>query len=226
MSLSYVVENSTDGMTLLSNRSTGGQIIAQGFDPQVHEYKVDVDSPTVTVYATLTSTDSSYVEGYGPRTVNLKYGLNTILIKIRNSEGKIRTYTIIANRTDDRSADNTLNSISLSTGEINFNSNVSEYKVIVPTDTNAVNIVAKTSSNLSKFVSGYEPGSFLLTDDTSVKMIKVESQTGSVRTYVLTFIKKGTETISDSSLQLSGLTIPGINIPFESSIKPKSSCFQ
>ena len=72
-----------------------------GFNPFNMEYKLEVSSPTLSVYATLTSTDSSYVKGYEPRTVNLSYGVNTILIKIQNKEGKIRTYTILATRTDD-----------------------------------------------------------------------------------------------------------------------------
>ena len=36
--------------------------------------------------------------------LNFKYGINTILIKIQNNEGKIRTYTILVTRKDDRTS--------------------------------------------------------------------------------------------------------------------------
>lgn len=210
--------NSSNYVRLANNLSKDSNVLADGFNPFDMEYKLEVESPTITVYATLTSTDSSYVEGYEPRTVNLKYGINTILIKIRNNEGKIRTYTILVTRSDDRNSDNTLNSISIDKGKIDFNSNVTDYKIEIPSNTENVNVNSVISSDKAKYVSGYEPGNVIITGDTTVKLIKVISQTGSTRTYVLTFIKEGTDYIEKESVQLADLVIPGINIPFESNV--------
>ena len=214
--VSYITSNSN--YAFLSNSISEKTLISKGFDQFTSEYKIDVDGPTLSVYATKTSDDASFVPGYGPRNVNLKYGTNTILIKIQDKEGKIRTYTIIANRTDDRSSDNTLNDISLSVGKIDFNSNVTEYKIEIPKSTTQVNVDSVISSELSSYVEGYEPGVVVITGDTTVKLIKVESQTGSTRTYVLSFVKENTDVITKESLQLSGLTIPGVYVPFESSV--------
>ena len=203
---------------LSNNIGIDSEVLADGFNPFDMEYKLEVSGPTVTVFATLTSTDSKFVDGYEPRTVNLNYGVNTVLIKIQNNEGIIRTYTILVTRNDERSSDNTLNDISLSAGKITFNSNVTDYKVIIPKDTNSVNVDAKISSNKASFVSGYEPGEVITKEDSTVKLIKVMSETGSVRTYVLTFIKKGTDKIIDTSIQLSDLVIPGVNIAFDSEV--------
>ena len=193
-------------------------ILADGFNPFDMEYKLEVSSPTITVYATLTSNDSKYVDGYEPRTVNLSYGINTILIKIQDKEGKTRTYTILVTRNDDRTSDNTLNNIEVGVGKINFNSNVTDYKIEIPKDTKKVNVNATISSDKAVYASEYEPGEVEITGDTTVKLIKVLSETGSSRTYVLTFVKEGTGIVSDESLQIKELYIKGVNLSFEKEI--------
>ena len=40
----------------------------------------------------------SFENGFGPRTINLNPGNNTIYIKVRNEIGNIKTYTININR--------------------------------------------------------------------------------------------------------------------------------
>ncbi len=204
---------------MLSNElDDDSNVIADAFNPFDTQYKLDVTSPTVSVYATLTSTDSNYVVGYEPRTVNLKYGMNTVLIKIQNKEGKIRTYTILVNRTDDRTSDNTLSDISVDVGKIDFNSNVTDYKIEIPKNTSSVNVNATIASDLASYVEGYEPGEVEIQNDTNVKLIKVKSQTGSTRTYVLTFVKEDSDVIEDKSLQIDDLVIPNLYVPFESNI--------
>ena len=136
--ISYSVSGINNMYTRLSN-----QKIADNFNPFDMEYELEVDTSTVTVFATLTSNDSKFVEGYGPRTVNLSYGVNTVLIKIQNKEGKIRTYTIIVTRKDSRNADNTLKEITLSEGKIDFNANVTKYKIEIPKNTESVVVSCK-----------------------------------------------------------------------------------
>lgn len=203
---------------LSNDLSKDSKVVADAFNPFDMEYKLEVSSPTVTVYATLTSTDSKYVDGYEPRTINLNYGINTVLIKIQNNEGITRTYTILVTRTDDRTSDNTLSDISLSVGNIDFNANVTDYKIEVPTSTESVDVSSIITSDKASYVSGYEPGVVDIIGDTTVKLIKVKSETGSTRTYVLTFIKEGTDEISEESLQLRDLVIPGVYIPFEDNV--------
>ena len=209
-------DNKTNEYVRLSNKLDN--MVADGFNPFVSEYKLEVDTPTITVYATLTSNDANFVPGYEPRTVNLSYGMNTILIKIKDKEGKERTYTILVTRKDDRNSDNTLNDIKLSTGKINFNANVTDYKIEIPENTTSVNVEATLNSDLSTYIEGYEPGTVTIAGNSTTKLIKVKSQTGSTRTYILMFVKKGTDIIEKESLQLSGISIPGVKIPFESNV--------
>lgn len=218
--VSYNYENIKDNkyVRLSNNLSKDSNALADGFNPFDMEYSLETSSPTISVYATLTSSDSKYVDGYEPRTVNLKYGINTILIKIQNNEGKVRKYTILVTRLDDRVSDNTLNNIEVSSGKIEFNSNVTDYKIEIAKNVNTVNVKSTISSDKASYVKGYEPGDVNIVGNTTVKLIKVKSETGSTRTYVLTFVKEGTDYIEDESLQLSDLVIPGVYVPFESSI--------
>ena len=201
-----------------NNLRKDSKLLSNAFNPYDMEYEIEVDSPTVTVYATLTSNDSNFVEGYAPRTVNLDYGLNTVLIKIQDKEGKIRTYTVLVTRKDNRTSDNTLRDIKLSVGELEFNSNVTDYKIEIPNNTTSVNVDSIITSDKASYVSGYEPGIVEIIGSTTVKLIKVKSETGSVRTYILTFVKKGTDIITDESLMIEYLSIPGVYIPFEENI--------
>lgn len=203
---------------LSNDLSKDSKVVADAFNPYDMEYKLEVDSPTVSVYATLTSTDSKYVDGFEPRTVNLNYGINTVLIKIQNKEGITRTYTILVTRTDSRISDNTLSDISLSVGKINFNANVTDYKIEIPKSTTSVEVNATIASDKASYVNGYEPENVLMVGNTTVKLIKVKSETGSTRTYVLTFVKEGTDTITKESLQIEDLVIPGVYMPFEEDI--------
>lgn len=199
---------------LLSNRLNTDSTLA-GFDSLSMGYEIDVNSSKISVYATLTSDDAKYVEGYEPRTVDLDYGRNTILIKIQSNSGKVRTYTIIANRTDDRVNNNLLSDLTVSKGKISFDPYVTNYDVEVGKNVKRVNINANLASDTSAFVTGFTPRKVDLNNDITTAIIKTISETGSTRSYVLTF-KKTLEDeggVDDSAL-LDTLFIRGTTLGF------------
>ncbi len=203
--------------SLLSNRLKNDKTLA-GFDSLSMGYKIEVNSDKISVFATLTSSDASYVEGYEPRTVNLDYGENKILIKIKNKEGKVRTYTIIAIRTDDRVSNNLLTDLTVSKGKIEFDPYVTDYDIEVPKNTKKVSINGTLASDTSSFVEGNEPREIELTEDITTAVLEVISESGITRSYVLTFIKKGAEEETSTSAYLDTLTIKGTAIDFNKEI--------
>lgn len=203
--------------SLLSNRLKNDKTLA-GFDSLSMGYKIEVNSDKISVFATLTSSDASYVEGYEPRTVNLDYGENKILIKIKNKEGKVRTYTIIAIRTDDRVSNNLLTDLTVSKGKIEFDPYVTDYDIEVPKNTKKVSINGTLASDTSSFVEGNEPREIELTEDITTAVLEVISESGITRSYVLTFIKKGAEEETSTSAYLDTLTIEGTAIDFNKEI--------
>ena len=205
------------GYSLLSNRLKNDTSLA-GFDALSMGYKIDVNSSKISVFATLTSDDASYVEGYEPRTVDLDYGENKILIKIKNKDGKVRTYTIIATRTDERVSNNLLSDLTVSKGKIEFDPYVTDYDISVPKNTKKVSINAMLASDTSSFVEGHEPREVELNDDITTQIIEVLSESGITRSYVLTFTKSGAEEDTTNSAYLDSLSIAGTAIDFNKEI--------
>ena len=198
---------------LLSNSliadSTGG------FDKLTTSYELSVTANKIALYATLTSSDASYVSGYEPRTIDLEYGRNVALIKIVNKEGKERCYTFIINRVDDRNNSNLLKNIKLSRGSIDFDPYTTNYDVKISRFTRKVSVNAELDSSTSTFIKGYEPREVEITENRQSVVLKVISETGSIRSYVITFIRNGEDKDNVNSTYLSSLTVPGTMLGFD-----------
>ena len=186
-----------------------------GFDKLTTSYEITTTSNKIALYATLTSDDAGYVEGFEPGTVYLDYGKNAVNIIILNKEGRQRIYTFIINRVDDRDNDSTLKSVKLSKGKIDFDPYVTNYDVEISKNTKKVSINADLNSEYAYFVEGYEPRTIDITEDKQSELIKVMSETESIRTYVFTFTKKGYVEEPTDSAYLSSLTIPGTQFAFD-----------
>ena len=198
---------------LLSNDLLADSI--GGFNRLSTSYELSVTSSKIAIYATLTSEDASYVSGFEPRTINLDYGRNVALIKIVNKDGKERCYSFIINRVDDRNNSNLLKNIKLSKGNIDFDSYTTNYDVKISKFTKKISVNAELESSTSKFVEGYEPREVEITEDTQSVVLKVISETGSIRSYVITFIKSGEYIENVNSTYLSSLTVPGTMLGFD-----------
>lgn len=220
----YAFSDVDDGITSsdyvrLSNKiNDDSKVLANGFNPFDTAYKVTTSSNKIAVYATLTSDDASFVNGYEPRTVDLNYGVNTILIKIQNKKGNIRTYTIIATREDDRDATNLLKILNVSEGKINFDPYKSDYVVSVGKNKDSVSINGELSSLNASYVDGFGPRKVSLKNESTTVAIKVKSETGSVRAYTITFVKSGEETSDSKEALLSSLSLSKAYIAFDKNV--------
>lgn len=186
-----------------------------GFDKLTTSYELSVTANKIALYATLTSSDAAYVSGFEPRTIDLDYGRNVALIKIVNKEGKERCYTFIINRVDDRNNSNLLKNVKLSRGSIDFDPYTTNYDVKISRFTKKVSVNAELDSSTSKFIKGYEPREVEITEDRQSVVLKVISETGSIRSYVITFIRNGEDKDNISSTYLSSLTVPGTMLGFD-----------
>lgn len=198
---------------LLSNSLIADSV--GGFDKLTTSYELSVNSNKIALYATLTSSDASYVSGYEPRTIDLEYGRNVALIKIVNKDGKERCYTFIINRVDDRNNSNLLKNIKLSRGSIDFDPYTTNYDVKISRFTKKVSVNAELDSSTSTFIKGYEPREVEITEDRQSVVLKVISEAGSIRSYVITFIRNGEDKDNINSTYLSSLTVPGTMLGFD-----------
>ena len=76
------------------------------FNKNTTNYNISVEDSVsfVKIVATLDDNKSSFVNGFGPRTVNLNYGNNKIEIKVQAENGSVKVYIINVNRKDSRSS--------------------------------------------------------------------------------------------------------------------------
>ena len=84
----------------LANLTVDKGTLSPAFSASTTFYKVELDKDVtqISVGAVLSSSTSKFVEGYGPRTVNLNPGVNAISIKVRSESGSLKVYTVNVSR--------------------------------------------------------------------------------------------------------------------------------
>lgn len=148
---------------------------------------VGANVSSIKVNATAAS-GSSLVSGYGSRTVKLNYGANKVQVKVKNSAGTTKTYTITVTRADNRSTVNTLSNLTVEGATLSptFSSSTKSYTVDVDNSVTAIAIDATLTDSKSSFVSGYGPSTVALEPGANKIYIKIKSETGVVNVYDIT----------------------------------------
>lgn len=214
------LENQRKASYKVMQLSKPADLMAFNFNPLKTFYEVSVTSGKISFYATLPK-GSSFVEGYEPKeNYPLEYGLNTVLIKVKDSHGIVRTYTVLVTRVDNRSGVNLLSNLSVSEGSIEFTPYQTEYTVKVGKNVDRVSINASLASATSSFVEGYGPREVTLEDGQIDAQIKVRSASGTERAYTI-HIYRNMDVPDQSgpnksgSTYLSSLSVVGANLVFD-----------
>lgn len=173
----------------LSKLSLDGASLSPTFKAGTYKYKATVASNVSKIKVSATAADGgTLVKNYGSRTVKLSYGSNSIKVKVKNSAGKVTTYTITVTRKDDRSTVNTLSNLTISSGTLSpaFSSDKTSYSVTVPNEVSSLTIDATLTDSKSKFASGFGPRSVSLKEGTNQVHIKVTNEKGVTKVYTIT----------------------------------------
>ena len=197
------------------------------FISNVTSYSVTYDTSvkSINVNAVLTDSNAYFVEGFGPRTVELHEGLNSIAIKVRSQSGKLLTYTINAVVHSDTQNEQVCNSdidslallkslriFNLSTDkkapELNFDPNVFSYSVNVPYEFLNVDVeaFAQTDGDIIK-IQNVD----ILQENIEAEItIDVTSREFSnvVKTYKI-LVTRQPEHVASSNAELSNVLIEG-----------------
>lgn len=165
----------------LKSLTIGGTSFA--FSPEKLDYNLTIDKESISINA-IKNNDKAIISGdIGNK--KLKYGMNTFKINVKSEKGTTKTYTLNIKRTDARSADNNLKSLSLSSGKINFKASTTTYNVTVDSDISKLTINATLSDSKASFVSGYEPRTVNLSNGNNKILIKVKNEREEVKTYTI-----------------------------------------
>ena len=196
---------------VLSSLSLSNGTLSPAFNPNTTTYTATIDSNSTTISAT-TSTSSSTITGIGTKT--LAYGLNKFEIKVTDKLNNTKVYTINITRTDNRSSDNTLKTLTVSNTSISFNGS-SNYYDNVENDVTSVTINA-TTSNSKATIAG--TGTKNLAVGLNTFTITVTAENGTTQTYTIKINRKSQNKSNNKSLStdnnLSSLSINGKKIDF------------
>lgn len=197
--------------TLKSLSISEGKI---SFKENTTSYKVSVakDISSIKVSAELKDSKASFVEGYGPRTVTLKDGSNSIVIKVKAENGSEKSYTINIEKEQSKSGVNTLKQLYLSSGVVELKPDTLEYEVKVPFVISELEIKAEPTDEKAK-VEGV--GKYTLEVGENKFEIKVTAENGDLKTYVILVTRKAeTNDVLDSNNKLKSLKVKGHELDF------------
>jgi len=213
------ITNLTDKKVTLSVKSTDNTlkdlkvdgITIDGFEKDVYEYELTLDSSmeTVDVVATLNEANATFVEEYGSREVNLEYGQNEVLIKAKSESGKIQVYKITIHREDNRNTNNNLKEVIINSGKIKLELSKNKVDYTVKTyklkeleiDAIPVDIKAEVEVKM--------PDEIVVGDN--VVVITVTSESGEEKLYTITF--ENSDTTIDTKIKT--LYIKGYDLDFD-----------
>ena len=192
--------------TLKELKVEGGEL---SFKPDIRVYTVDVpfEVDKTTFKSSLTDPKSTYVEGFGNRTVELLVGENTFEIKVKSESGDENVYTITINR---GIASNTkLATLTVNNENLKIKDDAEKYYYNVRNDVTHVDVQAVPSDpDALVAINNVD----VLQEGTNEVTITVTAQNGNVKVYSV-IIKRDFK-ISDNAL-LRKLYIDGYNLDFD-----------
>ncbi len=191
-------------------------VLSPSFNKNTLTYNVSVsnDVKTLDIEATKEVDSSTYVEGYGPRTVEIQDGLNTFQIKVKSENGSTKTYTLNITKSE-KSSNNYLKALKLKDVELNFDKNVYEYNVNVLYNILETEVIAVPEDIKAKVEV---IGNKALIIGENVFTINVIAENGAVLSYKITINRLEEGRALSSNNYLSELLINNYPIDFNKEI--------
>ena len=218
------ISGGTLSLNVLSNVNTLSSlkiddVLVDNFNSGTTSYAKTVDAKTSSVVISADKTDAkASITGVG--TKNLKYGLNTFKIVVTSEAGNKKEYVLKITRKDDRSNVNTLKSLKLSSGTINFKSDTTTYSIKVSKDIDKISIDSELTNAKSKYVDGFGNREVSLKEGDNAVLIKVMAENESVKTYTLNIIRGEIQMDPNdkSNAYIQTITIDNYNINFSKDV--------
>ena len=213
------ISGGTLSLNVLSNVNTLSSlkidnVSVDNFSSETTSYSKTVDASSITISANATDTKAT-ITGLG--TKNLNYGLNTFKIVVTSEAGNKKEYILNITRRDTRSKVNTLKSLKLSSGTINFKSDTTTYNVNVEKSVSSITITSELTDSKAKYVTGYGNRNVTLKEGLNTILIKVTAENGDIRTYTLNITRESSKNNNESNVNtLKSLKLSSGTINFKS----------
>ena len=200
----YNVSKSTENR--LSSLKINGNAISD-FNENTSTYSVKVDSNIEKINIEAISKDKKAIVSGNIGEVRLNYGVNKLSITVTSESGTKNTYNVNVTREDTRSSVNTLKTLTLSSGDIIFKPEVTEYTVNVENEIDEITITTSLTDPKSKYVEDYSKKLVKLDPGSNKIQIKVVSEKGEERVYTININRALSTNNSLKSLKIDGKKI-------------------
>lgn len=182
------------------------------FSRAVTDYTVNVDKDVEEITVTGVKASNSQTVTGNVTNKKLNYGSNKINIIVTSQTGAKQTYTINVIRENNQNSNIYLSSLSLSSGNIEFDKNTFEYETTVLYEVENIEVLATPEEETSKVtVEGNEN---LKVGDNYIN-VKVTSESGESKSYIIKVnrLQEG-ETLGDNP-NIKNITIEGYDLEFD-----------
>lgn len=115
----------------------------------------------------------------------LAYGMNKLTIDIISESGVKKSYKLNVEREDLRSGIDTLKTLTVSTGDINFKPDVTEYNINVANNVDKITIKSSLTDSKARYVEDYQNKEVELIEGSNKIEIKIISEKGNIKIYTL-----------------------------------------
>ena len=175
--------NNIESNKLTSIKLDGHEL--EFFNEDVNNYEITVESDVSKINITATKKDDKAEVTGDIGEKKLDYGLNKFSIKVSSNSGNENIYHLDITREDARSDNNTLKSLTLSTGDIKFKSDVTSYSINVDNNVEKITIKSELSDIKSRYVEDYRNKEIELVEGSNKVEIKIISEKGDIKIYTL-----------------------------------------
>ena len=177
-------EDSRSGDNSLASLTVGGKQVVLG---NGNDYTVDVDSKLtgITIDAKTSNDKASFVDGYGPRTIDKDSPGCEIKVKAENEQ--IRTYNIKITKSNAKSNDANLKELKIDSIDLDFKPTTYEYALTAKSNISKIKITATPNSDKASIEYKQE---VTLVSGENIVEIKVTAEDSSTKTYKLTITKE------------------------------------
>lgn len=148
-------ENTIDKTLKNIEITANKKIVNFKFNPNIYSYEILLDDniKKLTIDPTRSNKNTSFIKKFGKQNIVINEGDNLVLIKIKDSEGEILTYTIYLKKAiKDKSANAYLKSINIKGTSIDFYKKVKNYTIYIKPNTKELDIDALTEHKRANIV--------------------------------------------------------------------------
>lgn len=179
------IDKTLKSLEILNNKNS----IFFKFDPNqlIYEIMLDDSIKTLDIIPVLNNKDTSFIKEFGKQNITIKDGDNVALIKIKDLDGSVSTYTLLFNKTiKNKSANAYLEKIEIKGSTINYYKKVKNYTIYIKPKTDKLDIKATAENKKANILI---QGNKNLTEGSIVK-IMVTAENGTKNIYQLKVMYK------------------------------------